>query len=351
MADACVCAAVAAYNRPEALRRLLVSLAAQTRPLSVVVVDNASAQPLAPIVADAAARGLDVTLERLTPNTGSAGGFAAAIRTALAREPDWIWTFDDDAEPEPDALERLLESPLAGDPRAAVLASSVHGRAGIQVLHRGYLERRWLRPPTRAVSAADYDAGRPVKVDYSSWVGALIRAAAAREAGPPLVELFTRCDDLEYFERIGRRGELWLIPASRVRHHDDLDFDGESLLGNVRHHMAGLPFESFWRSAYTLRNTIYWGRRSGYVNAAGALLYLGLYGAKTLAFERDRPGLRLRLLAEYARQGWRGELVNVPPERWGELARARRPVRALAGLAVDHRTARVDPVAVSDRLE
>jgi GT2 family glycosyltransferase len=344
-----VVAAISAYNRHESLRRLLAALARQTHPLAVVVVDNDSSEPVAPIVSEAAARGLDVTLLRRSPNNGSAGGFAAAIRLSLTLEPDWIWTFDDDAEPEVDALARLLESAPARAPRTAVLASAIHGSAGLQLLHRGYLQRRWLRPPTWPVAAADYVRGAPVKVDFTSWVGALARAEVVRRAGPPLTPLFTRCEDLEYFERLGHQGDIWLVPTSVVRHHDDLEFDGESFIGTIRHHMAEVPFESFWRSAYTLRNTIYWGRRSGYVNAPGAVLYFGLYAAKTLAFERLRMR-RIVLLADYARQGWTGELVNVPPERWGELRSVPRPTRALRELAVSSEPATAELVQL-DRFQ
>src|SRR5690606_16539980 len=75
-----VAAVIVAYNRAELLREALDALAAQTRPLDVViVVDNASTDD-SPAVA--AQHPLGVRLVTLERNTGGAGGFAAGLALA-----------------------------------------------------------------------------------------------------------------------------------------------------------------------------------------------------------------------------------------------------------------------------
>jgi hypothetical protein len=47
---------------------------------------------------------------------------------------------------------------------------------------------------------------------------------------------------------------------------------------------------------------------------------------RTLLFH-ERRARTLLLLAAYGLDGWRGRFRNVAPERWGEVAEARRPLR------------------------
>jgi rhamnopyranosyl-N-acetylglucosaminyl-diphospho-decaprenol beta-1,3/1,4-galactofuranosyltransferase len=131
-----VCAAVVTYNRRELLVECLEALLAQTHALqSIVVVDNASTDGTPELLRE---RGLldrdDVRLLRLAENRGGAGGFAAAVEATRAQDCDWIWLMDDDSEPVPDALERLLSSPPAGEEATVALCPVLICRRFCQVL-------------------------------------------------------------------------------------------------------------------------------------------------------------------------------------------------------------------------
>ena len=125
-----VCAVVLTFNRKALLLECLRALLGQTRPVDrVIVVDNASSDGTTKLLR---AEGLLERVEyvRLERNLGGAGGFHRGMEEARRGDWDWIWVMDDDAEPRPDALERLLAGPAAADPATAALATTVVDRQG-----------------------------------------------------------------------------------------------------------------------------------------------------------------------------------------------------------------------------
>ena len=112
-----VCAFVLTRNRKALLEECVRALLVQTHPVDeVIVLDNASTDGTEEHLR--AAGLLDeprLRFERREENTGGAGGFREGVRLAVAAGRDWIWLMDDDAEPRPDALERLLAAARDGD--------------------------------------------------------------------------------------------------------------------------------------------------------------------------------------------------------------------------------------------
>lgn len=115
---------VTTYNRPERLRRMLRALVAQDLPLNefeVVIVDDGSPQPIAP-VAEAFMDRLQITLHR-QPNSGPAVGRNTAISLARSR---FIVMLDDDCEPAPSWLS-ILVAALEANPEAMVGGHTMNG--------------------------------------------------------------------------------------------------------------------------------------------------------------------------------------------------------------------------------
>ncbi|MBA2262971.1 MAG: glycosyltransferase, partial [Solirubrobacterales bacterium] len=199
-----VCAAVVTYNRRDLLVECLQALLAQTHPVErVFVVDNASTDGTAELLR---ARGLlddeRVAYERLERNVGGAGGFARAIDQARQEECDWIWVMDDDTEPPPDALARLVASPAAADRAVAALAQKVISPdGGLQLGARGHFRGR-----PRPLPAEAYRDGEPADLGFAALVGMLVRAEAARATDPPRPEFFIWGDDYEWCLRLRRHG-------------------------------------------------------------------------------------------------------------------------------------------------
>ena len=317
-----VCAAVVTYNRKELLAECLDALLAQTHAVErTFVVDNASTDGTEAFLEE---RGLlgdpRVSYVRLDDNLGGAGGFARAVELTRAQECDWVWLMDDDSEPVPDALERLLRAAPAGEHRTvAVCPKVVYADGGIDANQRGHFRRRLLPLP-----AARYVDGLPVELGFVSFVGALVRTAAARTADLPRADFFVWGDDVEYSFRLRRLGRLVLIPESvivhkRVTHSYE---NARSRFWNrvLPGQFWPTPLERFWQNLCGLRNYLWMKReyeRQGALSAAGTTVQ---FMVKALLYD-EQPLRRLRWIARFARDGRAGRFVNIAPAQWAEMVR------------------------------
>jgi GT2 family glycosyltransferase len=320
MSKAAACALVVTFDRKRLLVSCIEALLAQTRAVAeVYVVDNASTDGTQELLRELGF--LDrpgFHYLRLEENRGSSGGFAAGVAAARESDADWLWILDDDAEPEPDALERLLESPWAGDQTVAALCGSVVREDGsVDLGHRG----RWRRRP-RHLTLEAYAPGSTQDLDYFTFVGPMLRMRAARAADPPRADFFIWCDDYEYSFRVKRHGALRLVPESRVLHRSVGQAHStprSRLLNRVTGwDLDPMPLTSFWRSICGIRNYIWIKKHyegQGPVSACGTVAQFLL---KAVLYE-DHPRKRIPWLLRYARAGRRGEFVNIPPAEWRSM--------------------------------
>lgn len=209
-------AVVVTYNRKALLRECLEALLGQSVPPErIYVMDNASTDGTPEVIPDDER----VTYLRLERNLGGAYGFARGVEQALGGDHEFLWLMDDDCRPEPDALERLLEYREGGE----VLCSAVLARDGTYDLgHRRRFDRRRLTEhdlPARVYQAAS------VSIDIFTFVGVLIPAQAARQAGLPVDNFFFMYDDSEYALRLLDLGVgARLVPGSRIWHHGSVSY-------------------------------------------------------------------------------------------------------------------------------
>lgn len=97
------------WNKAEQTRHCLeVARRATARPVHWIVVDNGSDEPIGSLQPD-------VTLIRLPRNLGFAGGANLGLRHAFAAGADKAWLLNNDAEPQPGALDALLAA-VEADP-------------------------------------------------------------------------------------------------------------------------------------------------------------------------------------------------------------------------------------------
>ncbi|MCQ9163303.1 MULTISPECIES: glycosyltransferase [unclassified Arthrobacter] len=102
---------ITTFNRADYLAGLMESVAAlDPAPDAVVVVDNASTDNTAAVIAAArerlAALPSPVALhhQALGTNVGGAGGFSAGVERALSEGAQWMWLMDDDVTAVPGAI-------------------------------------------------------------------------------------------------------------------------------------------------------------------------------------------------------------------------------------------------------
>jgi rhamnopyranosyl-N-acetylglucosaminyl-diphospho-decaprenol beta-1,3/1,4-galactofuranosyltransferase len=293
MQPARVKAVVVTHNRRTLLAEVLTALRSQTVPLErIVVVDNASTDGTREFLCGLPDPPFEMIL--LPENLGGAHGFSTGIAAAAQDFDGLIWTLDDDAIPEIDALAALLAVPELAAPTTVGLASKVVDRTGrVQAIHRGSFDRLRLRQIS--CSAAEYDSAVPVQVGYSSFVGLLVKAEVVRKIGPPAANMFIWFDDVEYTLRMQTLGNLYLVPQSLVVHHD--------------HTQPGrrLPIEHYWKMYYDIRNTVLIGRRYGSCWSPLPYLFLTL-GRRIVGvlLRDDHRRIRIGILVRGYVDGLRG---------------------------------------------
>ncbi|MGA8848107.1 MAG: glycosyltransferase family 2 protein [Nocardioides sp.] len=231
---------VVTYNRADLLAGMLAGLAGLDRsPELVLVVDNASTDHTAQVLAGCTLAGLEVL--RTAENLGGAGGFHLGMRTAYDRGIDRIWVMDDDVVPAPDCLSVLLEQDEAC---LFSVREDVDGALAEKAATHFDLRRPWvIKPKTEMVETAyGTRSAMPPRVELENvaFEGFMVRREVITAIGLPDPAFFIFYDDVDYALRARRAGfRIWAVrDAVLVR---QLSFDQQ-------HDLAG------WKGYYMYRN-------------------------------------------------------------------------------------------------
>ena len=247
-----VCAVVVTFNRRELLRQCLNAIMAQTVPPNwLLVVDNHSSDGTAEMLQVFGQCHTDTVLhERLPRNLGGAGGFSHGLSKAVELGADWIWMMDDDAEPEKEALERLLRECSSG---SNVYASVPH-RDGVLAW-----PVTWQPPGGHRAQMAHRSEQLPARCNVRShpFLGFMIHRDLVGRIGLPDASLFISADDIEYSLRARAAGaDIVLIRESRISH---------PVSTTRKRRLLGLPISLIslapWRRYYDTRNRLLVARR------------------------------------------------------------------------------------------
>jgi GT2 family glycosyltransferase len=242
VSDETVAVVVVTHDRADLLVGMLDGLAAQTRrPDAVIVVDNASTDHTADVLAERVARA-DLPLEVITQdNLGGAGGFHRGVREAYDAGWDRVWLMDDDVVPASDCLATLM----AVDEDCLIAVREDRSGALVEKAAVDFDLRNPLaiRPKRSAVDTVYADrASMPelVEVQNVAFEGFMARRDVITEIGLPDPAFFIFFDDAEYAVRARRAGRrIWAVrDAVLVR---QLEF-------NQQHDLAG------WKGFYMYRN-------------------------------------------------------------------------------------------------
>lgn len=301
VANASIASVTVAHNAEHLLARHLDALRRQSRPIQeIVIVDNGSTDGTSDWLAQHAP---EVTAIRLNENLGQAGAWAAGLAyTALQRQYDWIWTFDDDSIPGPDNLAQLLaglDSIPSGDGEIGLAAPlPVHQRSGIcyppLLWHDG-----WLKPSAELLHQPVWFA------DLAFASGSLISGAAVKEVGLPRADFFIDFVDFEYCLRLRSRGyKLAVISAATMAHE----------VGTAHHvRLPGFsalwPNYAPWREYYVTRNLVYaaWWLYPKTKTKRFACRHLVRHAAGVMLFGSNK----LACLRKMAQGFWDGRHANL----------------------------------------
>lgn len=280
-----VCAVVVTFNRKHYLIDCLTSLRSQTRPpQGIIVVDNASNDGTTNrlieegYIKNEPPENLTTLWEentnivsingetirfhyiRLPENTGGAGGFYYGTKKAYELKYKWIWLMDDDVVAEKRALEKL--SGLFDKPRVFALASTVKNeKKEIFINHRGFLYRNRLFPSLQTPLPPEEYKKEAIPIEFASFVGLMLKRDAISRVGFPNPDFFIYNDDVEYSLRLNELGKIILVTGSIL-----IDRNAKREVNSIQKKLFFLklkrvPMKNYWRTYYSLRNTIYIGKR------------------------------------------------------------------------------------------
>ncbi len=271
---------IVAYNAVDKLRVCLSSIATQTDcgEIETVVVDNASTEPVSPMVADEFGW---VRLVTSPTNLGFAGGTNQAFSGASGRL--LLWLNPDTELPTSDTLRRLIDR-FDGQAELGALGCRLVYPDGSEQPHRGRFPTvgaelrdlcHWRHEPALPALA---DASL-VGVDYVSGACLLTSAAVWRQVGELDTGYFMYLEDVDWCRRAQSHGWRCVIDRSvTVVHAEGACYGGRLFLRR----------EHYWRSLVR-----YVRRHDGLAAAAALRGGLALTaGAKLVGSLADRSAAR-----------------------------------------------------------
>ncbi len=215
---------IVSYNGRRWLPPALTSCAQFALGATVYVVDNASTDGSAELVAQAFP---GAKLIRESKNLGFAGGNNVGIKAALADGAEALFLLNQDAELTAGALAALTQY-LEQHPRVAAVQPALYLPDGrVNSLGNSYHYLGFGESGGNGLSLEQARRTLPWLVDHSeppylSGAAVLVRAAALTPVGLFDEELFVYHEDLELCLRLRLAGwQLALEPAARVIHHYD----------------------------------------------------------------------------------------------------------------------------------
>ncbi|WP_167481844.1 glycosyltransferase [Thermus caldilimi] len=319
-------------NRHQVVRRV-VEASLQNGVGGVVLVDNGSPQENAARLRDFCGQQRGCLRVRLEENLGSAGGFARGIQEAYDQGAELLWLLDDDNEPTPQALERLLWAyvHLGCDPQVVLVpmregglgkafAKLAHQGRPLDFVRDGFLGFHLALKAEKAlirlfVLERDQTKGTPrfplAQLGAAPYGGLLLHRSWVEKVGLPDPRLVLYEDDTEFTLRIAEQGgRIYLASQAEVR----------DLLPSWHWQNGGwfAPESQEPMLYYRTRNLAYleWRTRS---HTAWVLLNQGAHLAwlflKGLRLWRDprRVLRRLAFLLEAVRDGRAGRLGKKYP--------------------------------------
>lgn len=213
---------VAHYGAPEPTVRLVAALRSATvTPARIVLVDNQG---------DLAVDEDDVvSVSRPGFNSGFGAAHARGVAAALAGGAAWIWLLNNDAEPAPDCLERLIAAGAA-TPRAGLLSPLIRYRDDGACWYAGGA----VSPRTLSVThLTSPPHPQPYATGFVTGCAPLLSAGAARDLAPLDDGLFMYYEDVDWSLRAVRGGWRLLVVPCAVVLHDVPREDGRRVFSDA----------------------------------------------------------------------------------------------------------------------
>lgn len=255
-----ICTVVVTYNRYELLKECLDSLINQTILNTILIVDNASTDGTQKrIEEDGYLNNTKIIYKRLSVNSGGAGGFYFGVKYALDNNYDYVWLMDDDAEPELNALELLINN-LDDSKYSAYAPKTLIGTKDNHTLstfgHRGIFDYENCLPAfQKALNIKEYEKDK-CEIEMASFVGIFIPITSIKKIGLPEQRFFIHHDDTEYSLRLISLGKILMVNQSIIYHKEKRQEEKieRQFLWFKKNR---IKYERLWLKYFGLRNSVY----------------------------------------------------------------------------------------------
>jgi len=314
-----ICTVVVTYNRYDLLKECLDSLLNQTCKNDILLIDNASTDGTdKKIVEDDYLKNKQIIYKRLEKNSGGAGGFHYGVKYALENDYDYVWLMDDDAEPELNALELLMNN-LEDTKYSAYAPQTLIGTRDDNVLstfgHRGVFDYRNCLPAfQKSIELKEYKKDL-MEIEMASFVGIFIPISSVKKIGLPEERFFIHHDDTEYSLRLVTLGKILMVNKSIIYHKEKRQEEKieRQFLGFKKNR---IKFERLWLKYFGLRNSIFIALKygKGYKRYFLTMkLYFDL--VKDIILYDDKKWVRLVFASNSFFDGIRGNFDNEKPTK------------------------------------
>ncbi len=314
-----VCTVVVTFNRYELLKECLDALLNQTFKNDILIIDNASTDGTQnKIKQDGYLSHTQIIYKRLAVNSGGAGGFHFGVQYTLDNHYDYVWLMDDDAEPELNALELLINN-LDDEKYSAYAPKTLIGTKNNHILstfgHRGIFDYKNCLPAfQKAINLKEYEKDK-CKIEMASFVGILIPISSIKKIGLPEKRFFIHHDDTEYSLRLATIGKILMINESLIYHKEKRQEEKieRQFLWFKKNRIR---YERLWLKYFGLRNSVFIAFKygKGYKRYFLAFkLYFDLI--KDILLYDDKKLIRLIFATNSFFDGVRGHFDNEKPTK------------------------------------
>lgn len=223
-----VCSITVTYNRKNMLRKNILKILEQTIYLNkIYIIDNASSDGTYEYIEDLISNNKNIEYIRLDKNLGGSEGFYQGIMHACNDGMEYLWGMDDDAFPEKDALEELV---------------NVYKKMNKECC-------LW--------SNCNNDNFSDEYKEVNNWmfVGFFMPISIVNIVGMPRNDFFIYHDDSEYSYRIIKNGyKIYKVKNSKIEHGDmeDRPMYSKTILNK----QVTFPKMPDWKLYYYSRNRI-----------------------------------------------------------------------------------------------
>ena len=252
-----VAAVVVTFNRKDLLLECLDALLNQSRKINrVFLIDNASSDGTQQLLKEKGyLDNLNIDYQLMPENLGGAGGFYQGVKSAYEAEYDWIWVMDDDAEPEPESLEKMQPYFLDEDTVATCpLITDSERVLDVPSHHRGWFTPFDGETVVRPITTSEIGNKLTVSIDHCSFVGLCFRASSIKAIGLPKSEFFIHYDDFEFCTRLVRVGKIILVTNSFIKHKEAAKIGLENTKKLFGRSSTRINYDKLWIRYFGYRN-------------------------------------------------------------------------------------------------